>query len=1164
MLQNRHFRCRSITKAICAGLFVSASSCGWSLSTTHAQTTIQFGGTPTAINSPNSDVNQNPSVDSDKTSTGQSGFRFRSVPPINAASQPQPAQQLAPLTNSVKGPLFSNPSELMLSDSDISGWEVPNTGTPNAFSNRVATNPQVPASTSASIESMVKGKPGDDSFRILKENKPTPGDDSVNLTKEDNPTPAAMVQQQAPAAFEPVPQQPNDGKIALVAFTQDPQPLPAENQEVQGAQETAEPLRVFRPGDPGGIQGLKNEVQIFRDPNTGQITLIGDDEDTALVAKAFEDIREQTQKPAAERILLNNISSEEIAETVQEIYDRSYEPSKGQATVRPVRSPNSLFVFGTKEAIESVRTIVDTFDGDAPPLSDIDGPFATFRLQHISAVDAKIRLDGYFGQSGEQAGGDNRIPSDPVTTVADFRSNVLIVRGAKQYLDQAEKLIRAIDVDDGGSTDVVRIFQLKNTLAEEIAPVLQDAISGQQANAGQGFNPNQNAQQQNAQAAQADANTSTLKSGNLRLKAIAADGAEVAGGITFGVRITADSNSNSLVVRGPESSMPLIEELILQLDRLPDAETLIKVFAVVNGDAQSLLDTLESLFSADQNQQGQIGNQTGSNNSLPLQSASATQGASLVNLRFSIDERTNSIIATGPSGDLRVVEDLINRLDEVSTNRRETVVHRLSNSPVLDVQQALQAWLDARSARNGEDPRTNPSVALAEGDINVVAEVVSNSLIISATPQHLPEVMAVIERLDRRPPMVKVKVLIAEVDLNSLEEFGVEVGVQDSLLFDRGTIVDAAGAIASGDMINSIGFPFNSPAVPNANATFPETLAGQALSNFGTGRISASGQSGLVLSAGNESINLLIRALKTRNCLRVLSKPHVVTLENLQGRIAVGQQIPRITGSTQNGLGGGVSNSVEDVDVGVILEMTPRVSPDGMIVLFVNAIKSSLDVGATGIPVAVDSTGNPVFQQPINSTSAQTTIMARSGQTVAFTGLIQETKAHTEVGIPVLSDLPVVGPLFKFESDEAQRTELMIILTPYIVDGDEEIEIQNQDEMDRMHWCLCDVAEVYGKTDYNGYEYQDGAVETIYPDQGFAPVENSQPVENFQPGFNGQQQYEYGSPQTKATPAGSGRKQRFNPLKRFVRQASAEDDQNGQSGVKQADYTSPAQTQRQQ
>jgi type II secretory pathway component GspD/PulD (secretin) len=912
---------------------------------------------------------------------------------------------------------------------------------------------------------------------------------------------AAFLQNAVPQQRVAQGNRPNQDSIALPPNVPQPPlaPLPqtAPNETVTG---------------PGDVPGLKGEVRIVIDPESGQVTLVGDPEDTAIVRKSFEDISKQTSKPDVERILLKNLSGEQIFESVQEIYDANYAQSQGPAIIKSLRSPNGLYVFGTPQAIESVRSIVTKVDRDAPPLDVEDGPFATFRLKHISAADAKRRLDVYFGQQST-GGGDagDRIPPDPVTTVADFRSNVLIVRGAKQYLEQAEKVIRSIDVDDGAATDVVRIFPLKNTIAEEIAVVLQDAINGQLPNAGQGFNPDQNAQQQAAQQVQADEFSSSLRSSGLRLKTVAEDGREVSGGIMFDVRVTADRNSNALVVRGPESSMELIGELIQQLDRLPNAETFLKVFAIENGDAQSLLDTLQSLFPSDQNQL-QGGNQT-NNSSAPLQSASASQGSSLVNLRFSIDERTNSIIATGPAGDLQVVEDLVNRLDQRQPDRRQTVVHRLSNSPVLDVQQALDTWIEARQDRNGDDPRTSPGVNLADRDVDVIPEVVSNSLLISATPEYLPEIMAVIRRLDRRPPMVKVKVLIAEVDLNALEEFGVEVGIQDSLLFDRGTSL-------MGDVIaGGIGLPFNNPSlIANANATNREALAGQALSNFGTGRVNASGQSGLVLSAGNESVNILLRALQTRNCLRVLSKPHIVTLENLQGRVAVGQQVPRITGTSQSAIGGGVQNSVEDVDVGVILEMTPRVSPDGMIVMFVNATKSALATGSPGVPVAVDAAGNPVFQQPINSTSAQTTIMARSGQTVVFSGLIQETKTHIENGIPVLADLPLLGPLFKFESDSAQRSELMIIMTPYLIDGDEEIEIQNQDEMDRMHWCLCDVAEIYGKTDYNGYRPEEGAVETIYPDQGFEPVNSYEYPGSTESGPSyssppvDSRQFEYGTP----------------------------------------------------
>lgn len=108
--------------------------------------------------------------------------------------------------------------------------------------------------------------------------------------------------------------------------------------------------------------------------------------------------------------------------------------------------------------------------------------------------------------------------------------------------------------------------------------------------------------------------------------------------------------------------------------------------------------------------------------------------------------------------------------------------------------------------------------------------------------------------------------------------------------------------------------------------------------------------------------------------------------------------------------------------------------------------------------------------------------MARSGQTVVFSGLIEETKAHRKRGVPIMSDLPWIGPLFSYESDVASRSELLIIMTPYLLNDEEDINVQNQDDMDRMHWCLSDVAEVYGNTDYYGYEGTEPGIETIYPD----------------------------------------------------------------------------------
>ncbi len=842
----------------------------------------------------------------------------------------------------------------------------------------------------------------------------------------------------------------------------------------QDGQQSGEEVAQINPDNPL-FQGLKGTVKIIVDEKTNKLTVIGDPADVAIVERKLEEIRESTEEEERipERIPLRYSASEEISESIRQIYDENFTASVGKAEIIPLKSPNALLVFGSQAAIDAVRKIVDKIESDVMPEEAKD--FASFNLKHLSSADAKRRLDEFFG------GGDNAeaFPIGAWTVVADYRSNVVVVRGNAQVIQQAKLLIQAIDIDEESlSTKSVRVFQLQNAIASDLAIILQDAINGAlknvaqpiQSNAqGGGITPGQPGQDGN------EFSSETTPS-KLQLQTVGKGGKIITSGLLFDVRVTPDSASNSLIVRGPASAMPLVEELISQLDRLPNAETMIKVFQVVNGDAEQLLTMLESIFGANDDQGNQ--NQVGGIAELPLQTASTTPGAALINLRFAIDQRTNSIIATGPGGDLQVVEDLLNRLDEDLRSRRQTVVYRLSNSNVLDVHESLNDLLDSRSDVLAQDPRAAGGAVLSDQEIVIVPELGSNSLIISALPENFPEIENIIKRLDRRPPMVKVKVMMAEVSLGSLEEFGVELGIQDSLLFSRSTTIAADGSITGGS-----GFDFNGPATANRNATFPETLAGQALSNLNIGRTNAAlGYGGLVLSAGNESINILLRALKDRNCLRVLSRPHIMTLENLQGRVSVGQIVPRITTSTQNQFGG-ISNGVEETNVGVILEITPRVSPDGMITMFVNIVKSELGQEEDGVAVAVNTDGTVVRQAPINATEAQTTILSRSGQTVVFSGLIQESKAHAERGIPILSDLPVVGPLFKFESDVASRTELLIIMTPYLVDADEVIDSQNADEMERMHWCLSDVAEIYGNTDFDPVHVDQGATRTLHPGQ---------------------------------------------------------------------------------
>ena len=866
------------------------------------------------------------------------------------------------------------------------------------------------------------------------------------------------------------------------------------------------PIQATPQGTPiQGIEGLQGQVFISRDPVTGQLTLTGIPEDVAIVKREIVRLRDQAKagQPTQANILLQNARGNLIQERVQDIYDASYSQITGPANISATNNPNALIVVGSAEAVQAVRDLAKVFD--VSPDAQATRDFRTFSLKYLSAPDAANRLQRFFGQV-TVADGEARIPATAVEVIPDFRSNQVTVKGSQAILNSAADFLRSIDVAavEGGAADEVRVIPLKNTLASDIAFVIQNAINGGQQGAATAFAPqstNQNVPQNNV-TPDTDGTRSQLRSRMLSLITRNEQGELIRSAILFDVQITADANSNSLIVTGPAQSMPLVVELVKQLDRLPDAESQIKVFSLTHSDAQTIFDMLNTLFAADaQNAGQQIG---GGASNLPLQTGGGAEGASLINLRFSIEPRSNTIIAAGPARDLQIIEDLLNRLDTRAVNNFSTEVYRLSNAPAQDVADAINTYLDGRTDLIDADPRTNTGVPAVNRAVIVTPEVVSNSLIVSALPEYIAEIENIIISLDRRPPMIQVKVLIAEVDLNAVEEFGVELGIQDSLLFDRGTSVAANGALTG------IGFPFNTGEIGNTNATFQETFAGQALSNLNVGRVNTSlGFGGLVLSAGNESVNVLLRALKDRQAVRVLSKPQIMTMENLQGRVAIGASVARIAGSTQTNFG--LTQDIEFRDVGVILEVTPRVSPDGLIVMTVSAEKSSVGPEAAGTAVGVAADGSIIRAQQVLMTEAQTTLSARSGQTVVFSGLITEEKAHAERGAPILSDLPVIGPLFKFESDTSSRQELLIIMTPTLVTNDSDLTNLNQDSTDRMHWCMSDVADVYGSTDFGAGVEIGEAVETFYPD--------ADPTGLMQPVIQNPEQVFPGQPALGSTPA---------------------------------------------
>jgi type II secretion system protein D len=471
-----------------------------------------------------------------------------------------------------------------------------------------------------------------------------------------------------------------------------------------------------------------------------------------------------------------------------------------------------------------------------------------------------------------------------------------------------------------------------------------------------------------------------------------------------------------------------------------------------------------------------------------------------VPVRFSVDVRTNSIIATGSQDDLAIIEALLLRLDEEDVEQRVNTVYRLKNAPAGDVAAAINEFLRSERVVQQAAPGMQSPFEQIEREVIVVPEPVSNSLIISATPRFSEEIQKVVEELDMQPPQVMIQVVIAEVELDNIDEFGIELGLQDAVLFDRsllsnletitqrttnGLIETVQEEIVAAE--NTPGFDFNGQPLGNAGSqrafNGSNQVGTQGVSFFNMGRANTElGYGGMVLSASSESVSLLIRALQHSRRMEVLGRPQVMTLDNQPAFIQVGERVPRISGSRFDGRV--QTNDIEYENTGLILGVTPRISPDGMVVMEIDAEKSRVGAEAEGIPVSVVE-GREIRSPRITVTMAQTTVSASDNETIVLGGLITKDNTVIQRRVPFLSDIPVLGYLFRYDLSDVRRSELLIFLTPHVVRTREDMERIKQTEAARMSWCLADVHEIHGPTGL--YEDADGGClvgegEVVFPD----------------------------------------------------------------------------------
>lgn len=887
--------------------------------------------------------------------------------------------------------------------------------------------------------------------------------------------------------------------IAPVAPLAAPQPagvpLVAKLFQPKAAEPPAPPAAAAPPQGTGAAgaeplgTGLVGPVQIEFLDGLDVLVISGNDRDVERVVRLIEDIERLSvdTQPTIEVYNLEHVAGEALTAVITQIYDSVLSSRQGKVSITALVKPNALLLVGRPESVAAVKELIAKLDQPIDPA----GQFAVFMLRHAAAATVQTTLTTFFADRAALGG--------KVQVTIDARSNAVIVRGGSRDLAEAAELIRRIDVGQTASENELRIFPLRNSPAEEMAPIIQDAINSQGSGVSTAPGGAAAAVAAATGAAAATSAPTSPRSAALRFTTIDSQGhRQLKSGILTEVRVTADARANALIVSAPAEAMELIAALIRQLDDVPAAEAQIKVFTIVNGDASSLVEMLQTLF----------GQRTGIGQTGGLFGAGQQQQAGqnpIVQLRFSVDQRTNSIIVSGSMDDLNVVEAILLRLDESDVRQRQSIVYRLKNAPALDVANAINQFLRSEREVQQINPGLLSPFEQIEKEVVVVPEPVSNSLIVSATPRYFEEIRKLVEDIDARPPMVLIQVLIAEVSLDNIDEFGVELGLQDAILFDRSLLGDlvtitnsSQQAVPGGGTItatqqnivaatNTPGYAFNNSPLGNSGATNSLGNSGkvgtQGLTNFAVGRTNAElGYGGLVLSASSESVSMLLRALQETRRLDVLSRPQVMTLDNQAAFVQVGSRVPRVTGVTVATTG--QTNNVVDVNVGLILGVTPRISPDGLVVMEIDAEKSALGSEADGVPISVSATGEVVRQPVINTTTAQTTISAMSGQTVVLGGLITKSKAQIHRRVPMLSSIPVLGNLFRYDNVSSERTELLIIMTPHVVRTDADIQRTRQIESARMSWCLGDVKQLHGNAGLENRfdDWADDQTMVIYPD----------------------------------------------------------------------------------
>ncbi len=450
--------------------------------------------------------------------------------------------------------------------------------------------------------------------------------------------------------------------------------------------------------------------------------------------------------------------------------------------------------------------------------------------------------------------------------------------------------------------------------------------------------------------------------------------------------------SNAIIISDIRSNIDRIVDIIERMDRSAIQTTeIIRLKYGVAEDVVKMLDTLEK------SRQGE--------------GAEADKEAVLV-----ADKRTNSVVVTADELSAERIRKLVSYLDTPLEQSGNVRVIYLEYADATEASEVLTRVMQniSRLEENGSNNRTR------NGESTIEADAGTNSLIITADTDEMAALEAVIARLDIRRAQVLIEAIIVEMEMTEGQELGLQwLFSNDGGLYggnvstseaQRQRNLNIASALLPTDGSENIG----TREVAGALATIPGTTLGW----------------GVV----DESLTMtvILNALETQGNANILSTPSLLTLDNEEAFITVGQQVPFVTGSyTNTGGTDGARNpfqTIERQSVGVTLKVTPQVNEGDAVVLDIVQEVSSI---SAQILVASDVI--------TNERKIQTKVLANDSDIVVLGGLVKEDIQDSTQGVPLLSSIPLLGRLFRNDVVTVSKSNLLVFIRPTIIRDDEDL-----------------------------------------------------------------------------------------------------------------------------